>query len=49
MKLWASKLDPHPRAFANRITADEMYAVFSPLWLGRDLAARAASDDVQER
>lgn len=36
MKLWASKLDPHPSAFANRITADEMFAAFGPVWLGRD-------------
>jgi len=36
MKLWANKLDPHPSAFANRITADEMFAAFSPAWLGRD-------------
>jgi hypothetical protein len=36
MKLWASKLDPHPSAFANLITTDEMLAAFGPVWLGSD-------------
>lgn len=33
VKLWASTLDPHPSAFANRIAADQIFAQFSPIWL----------------
>lgn len=33
VKLWASRLDPHPSAFANRIAADQIFAQFSPVWL----------------
>lgn len=36
MKLWASKLGPHPSAFANHIAAEELFAAFGPVWLGRD-------------
>jgi len=33
VKLWASRLDPHPSAFANRIAADQIFAQFSSFWL----------------
>ncbi len=36
-KLWASKLDPHPSAFVNRITADEIFAAFASVWRERTL------------
>ena len=33
VKLWASRLDPHPSAFANHIAADQIFAQFSSGWL----------------
>jgi hypothetical protein len=33
MTLWASRLDPHPSAFANRIAADRIFAEFGSVWL----------------
>jgi len=32
-RLWASRLDPHPSAYANKIVADQLYSAFSPTWL----------------
>ena len=32
-KLWASRLDPHPSAFTNRIVADQVFTKFSQIWL----------------
>lgn len=36
VKLWASRLDPHPSAFANRIAADQIFAQFSSVWLNHN-------------
>jgi len=32
--LWASPLDPHPSALANRLAAERLMAAFGPTWLG---------------
>ena len=37
--LWASPLDQHPNALANRIAADEILAALAPTW-GFDGAAK---------
>lgn len=31
-KLWASRFDPHPSAFANRLVADRLLATFGDTW-----------------
>jgi len=34
-KLWASRLDPHPSAFANQLVADRLMETFRDVWLTR--------------
>ena len=33
LKLWASRLDQHPSAFANRMVADRIMEAFDDTWL----------------
>ena len=35
IKLWASRLDPHPNAFANQLVAERLMETFRDVWLAR--------------
>lgn len=35
IKLWASRLDPHPSALANQLVADRLMETFRDVWLAR--------------
>jgi hypothetical protein len=35
IKLWANRLDPHPSALANKLTADAILAAFKSQWLSK--------------
>lgn len=35
IKLWASRLDPHPSAFANQLVTERLMEMFGDVWLAR--------------